>query len=442
MKNIKLAFLVPPVVLTLLWLAADPALWGEIRFFPLRAALMNYTGILGIAAMSVGMMLAARPAWADARLGGLDKGYRLHKWLGIAGLVIATLHWALAKLPKWMVGWGWLERPVRGPRAEQSVAIFGFFQEQRGLAETVGEWAFHAALVLIALALIKRFPYRRFVRTHHLLAVVYLALVFHAVVLMKFSYWSEPLGPLMALLMAGGTLAALASLFRRVGRSRQVSGEIEELVRHPDNGVLRVGVRLRGRWPGHQAGQFAFVSFDATEGPHPFTICSAWTGDGRLVFMIKGLGDYTARLPDTLKVGDPVRVEGPYGRFDFAGARPRQVWVAGGIGITPFVARLQALAGQHDGRLVDLFYSTAAPDEGFIARLRQHAERAGVALHMQVTPIQGRLDAGRIRAEVPAWKEADFWFCGPAAFGNTLRAELTAAGLGAGDFHQELFEMR
>lgn len=442
MKNIKFAYLALLVVLSLLWLAADPILWGDIRFFPLRTALMNYTGILGIGVMSAGMMLATRPAWVDARLGGLDKGYRLHKWLGITGLVIAIIHWAWANVPKWAVGWGWLERPARGPRPEQPVAIFRFFQEQRGLAESIGEWAFYAALVLIALALIKRFPYRHFFKTHRLLAVVYLFLVFHSTALMNFSYWNQPLGPLMALLMAGGTVAACVSLFRRVGHSRKAVGEIEELVRHPDNRVLRVAVRLRGRWPGHDAGQFAFVTFDPAEGPHPFTISSAWTGDGRLVFLIKGLGDYTATLPETLEVGDPVTVEGPYGRFDFAGRKPRQVWVAGGIGITPFIARLQALAGQADGKHVDLFYSTAAPDTGFIDRLRQHAERAGVALHVLVTARDGRLDADRIRNTVPDWRSADFWFCGPAGFGAALRREFTGTGLAPADFHQELFEMR
>ena len=44
-----------------------------------------------------------------------------------------------------------------------------------------------AAVVLIALALIKRFPYRYFFTTHRWLAVVYLALVVHSVVLTSFS---------------------------------------------------------------------------------------------------------------------------------------------------------------------------------------------------------------------------------------------------------------
>ena len=56
------------------------------------------------------------------------------------------------------------------------------------------------------------------------------------------------------------------------------------------------------------------------------------------MFSIKGLGDYTRRLPKQLFPGQMVTVEGPYGRFDFRGDCPRQLWLAGGIGITPLPA--------------------------------------------------------------------------------------------------------
>ena len=63
-------------------------------------------------------------------------------------------------------------------------------------------------------------------------------------------------------------------------------------------------------------------------------------------------------------------------------------------------------------------------------------------LHVLVSQRDGRLDARRIAAAVPDWKAADFWFCGPAAFGSALREAFTDQGLPAADFHQELFDMR
>jgi predicted ferric reductase len=206
----------------------------------------------------------------------------------------------------------------------------------------------------------------------------------------------------------------VVSLLRKVGARRRALGAITELVRHPDNRVLKVAIKLQDRWPGHDAGQFAFVTFDPDEGAHPFTISSAWQGDGRMFFLIKGIGDYTGQLPGTLQVGQPVTVEGPYGRFGFAGDKTRQIWVAGGIGITPSSPacrpwrwRPTASGGP--------FYSTSAPDAVFINKVRQRAEDAGVVLHVLVSQRDGRLDARRIAAAVPDWKAADFWFCGPAA---------------------------
>jgi len=43
---------------------------------------------------------------------------------------------------------------------------------------------------------------------------------------------------------------------------------------------------------------------------------------------------------------------------------------------------------------------------------------------------------------VPDWEESSIWFCGPAAFGTTLRDDIINKGLPAQHFHQELFEMR
>jgi predicted ferric reductase len=242
--------------------------------------------------------------------------------------------------------------------------------------------------------------------------------------------------------MVAGSVAALMVLFGAVGRSRQAVAAVESISLPAGADVLQVDVRLKSRWAGHEAGQFAFVRFDRSEGAHPFTITSPWTGDGRMVFLIKGLGDYTRQLPALLKAGDLLRVEGPYGTFNFEGEKPRQVWVGGGIGITPFIARLQQLALRPDGKTIDLFYTTATPHDGALARLRAAAQAVGAHLHVMVDAVDGRLNADRLCAAVPEWPSADLWFCGPAAFGKNLRHDLLAKGLDGRHFHQELFNLR
>ncbi|MCQ4264757.1 ferric reductase [Stutzerimonas stutzeri] len=442
MRPIKLTYVALFLGLTLLWLLVDSFVMTRYQFWPLRKTLVNYSGVLTMGAMSVAMVLAARPSRFEHFFDGLDKTYRLHKWLGISALVLGTLHWAWAQIPKWLVGFGWLEKPARRGAAQVSEGIAGVLHDFHGIAEDIGEWAFYAAAALLVLALLKRFPYRWFFKTHRWLALVYLALVVHSAVLTPPAYWASPLGLVLGVMMAAGSAAAYISLLRRIGRKHQVVGRIDHLTHHRGNHVLRVDIALDGAWPGHEAGQFAFVTFDENEGPHPFSLSSAWCNDGKLAFSIKGLGDYTRTLPDTLKVGDLVKVEGPYGCFAFHSHKPRQIWIAGGIGIAPFIGRLQALAERGAGSNVDLFYCTSEPDQGFIERVRQLAERAQVHLHMLVASEGERLTPERLRQLAPQWRESDVWFCGPAAFGQALRKDLQHHGLPATDFHQELFSMR
>jgi len=444
MKKIKWAYLALMIGLTGLWLVVDTLFATPIEFLPLRKVFINYTGLIGIGVMSAGMILSMRPVALEPWLGGLDKMYRLHKWLGITGLVFSVLHWILSNSPKWLVGLGLMARRERRPPPPpgQTDTIAGFLQAQKHLAESVGEWAFYIAVLLIAIALIKRFPYRNFRSTHHLLAAVYLALVFHTIVLFPFSQWSTVLGPVLAVLMIAGTIAALISLFRKVGFTRQSVGVVEELVRHPESQVLKVGIKLKNRWLGHSAGQFAFVTFDHSSEPHPFTISSSWADDGYMFFLIKEIGDFTRTLAAKLKTGDVVKVEGPYGRFTFKSPKTHQIWVAGGIGITPFIARMQALIAEPDDKVIDLFYSTRALESEALAMLQRDADASKVRLHLFIDAKDGRLTADRICEMAPEWPAADFWFCGPAGFGQALRKDFIEKGLSPDDYHQELFEMR
>jgi predicted ferric reductase len=450
MRNIKRAFWILLAVLSILWLAAEPSVLQSEGFFAVRAAVVQYSGIVAIGVMSVAMLLVLRPRWPERWLGGLDKMYRLHKWLGITALAVAVVHWLWSQGPKWAVRWGLLERPVRGDRLPLGNPVAAFLKGLRGPAEGAGEWAFYAAVLLITLALVKYFPYRLFYRTHRLLAIAYLVLVFHAVVLTNFGYWISPLGVLLALLLAGGSYAAAIVLLRRVAADRQVQGRIASLQYYPGVRALEVEIEVPQGWPGHRPGQFAFATSDRSEGAHPYTIASAWNErDRRITFVTKELGDHTSRLREKLQVGQEVRIEGPYGCFDFDNGEPRQIWIGGGIGITPFIAAMKHLALERradpdmPAPAIDLFHATADYDETALGKLTADGKAANIRLHVLVDARDGRLTGDRIRAAVPEWRSASIWFCGPAGFGEALRQDFAAQGLPVAErFHQELFAMR
>ena len=87
------------------------------------------------------------------------------------------------------------------------------------------------------------------------------------------------------------------------------------------------------------AGQFVFLAIGGAGGwqRHPFTVASAPT-ERRLDVSVKAVGDYTRDLYQQLRAGTPARVAGPFGGFDYRKGGPSQIWIAGGIGITPFSA--------------------------------------------------------------------------------------------------------
>lgn len=312
MTRLKLVFVAVTASVIVLWLASVDLQLLSGGFWPIRGLLVPLTGILAIVFMAVAILLAARPVQVETALGGLDKFYRLHKWLGIAAAIMAVLHWLAEKAPKWLVQLGWLEPRPRVPSAGVEQRPFASF---RDLAADVGEWAFYLLLVLAALALWRRLPYHLFFKTHRLMALLFLALAFHAVVLTPASYWSTPIGLLMIVVLAAAAVAAGLSIFGRIGKSHRFTGEVTDFHFHEGNSVLDVGVKLTTAWPGHAAGQFAFLKFADAEQAHPFTISSGWADTGHLGFSIKGLGDYTRRLPTSIAVGQAVTVEGPYGRF-------------------------------------------------------------------------------------------------------------------------------
>ncbi len=130
----------------------------------------------------------------------------------------------------------------------------------------------------------------------------------------------------------------------------------------------------------------------------------------------------------------------------FPDQQPAQIWVGGGIGITPFMARMQEMAQHADSaapsQQIDLFYCTSSASPALLDELGQLAQAARVRLHVFIKQRNGRLQGAHVRQLVADWQQASLWFCGPDALGQALLADFTAQGWPASRFHQELFAMR
>lgn len=451
MKRPLLILALIPLVLWGIFALPETLASSPASMWDWRRPLIILSGILALWWMSAGMVLAARPGWLEKRLDGLDKLYRLHKYIGIGAGLLVFIHWMIEWLPKNLSKLGWIEGPARrrGPRGEPDMWI--------ELAKDVGEWAGYILLALVLVALIKRIPYRYFRWVHKAFGALFLAGAFHGLVLLPASFWQQRLGWLTAALAAAGFIPALLSLTNRIGRRRQYMAEILSVHQHTGQ-VLEIVCRPQRPWPGHVAGQFLFADFGLRgEGAHPFTIASDWQPDDcRLSLAIKALGDFTAKLPALVRAGQHITLEGPYGKFDFSPTdqakvssavgeteSDHQVWIAGGIGITPFLARLGELskAGNRIPANADLFYCTPDAKAGdFPSQLEELCHATGVRLHRRLTQRDGPLKAQEIASLLRA--KSTVWFCGPSRWGTSLGKTLIENGLPVSAFHQEAFEFR
>ncbi len=436
----------PPDLALLPLIDAQGAARGLWR---LRDQAIVLSGLYSVGLMSLIMLLALRLPLIERPLGGMDQVYRLHKWAGIGAGLTAVLHWGLKEgggLIKTL--WGRAGKPPHE-------AVLPWLSDARGLAKDLGEWGFYLLLVLLAVTLIHRLlAYRPWRVSHRAMAVLYLVFVFHTLALLPLHFWAPPLGWLMGGLLALGSLAALASLVGVIGLRRRHAARIHSVQRlgTDADAPLEVVCALPPSWPGHRAGQFAFVRFERAEGAHPFTIASApgalgCTADGAplLRLVIKPLGDYTQVLHQRLRAGQALDIEGPYGHFDGQGqAQRQQVWVAAGVGVTPFIALLEARQPGaptpiESAQPVHMHYCTRnAARDPLLDRLRTLCAQAEppVALTVHDDAQGQRLRPQDLEQQGQA---IDLWFCGPQGLGDALAAHTRRAPW---RLHRELFAMR
>jgi len=428
------------LLIIVLWAALQPAeiLSFAAPYLSMRKALTTLTGALALGWMGMCMVLALRPSWLERALGGLDQLFHVHKWVGIGAVLLVVTHWLLILSPRTLIAWGWVEAVARRPHGPR-----GGGQSLIGLAKEMGEWSAWLMIALGIVALLRFVPYGWFRKLHKGFPVAFLIGAFHSVVMVHRDFSGTPFDVLMLAIALLGSVIAVQSLSGMIGRRYQHRGHVAS-VSTGAAGVVDLQFLPGADWPGHQPGQFALLTLDADEGAHPFTIVSDWQPGAALRFAIKPLGDYTRTLAARVKPGDAATVEGPYGRFDFGDVAEAQVWVAGGIGVAPFMARLEVLAcsGDRSPCNIHFFYSVrSASEASFPSGLEALCRRAGVTLHLRIPSRDGRISDDEIGQFVG--QSRGVWFCGPAAWARSLRDSLQRDfGLPRQQFHRELFEFR
>jgi predicted ferric reductase len=409
----------------------------------LREQFVYLTGVSALSLMVLSMVISLRTPWVNRQMQGLDKAYIVHKWAGIFATLLIVFHWLGEKAPAWLVELELIPNP--GELTDGS----GFSDLEIGLFQSgvaLVEWVFYILIILVIIALVKKIPYRFFRKSHKVFPVVFLLAAYHgATAQLKERWLATPGGYLLLVLVAIGVASAFIALFQRIGASRKTTAIISQLDHHRQDILdLRLTLTTSQKPLVHQAGQYAFLRFGHDNEPHPFTIVSSGDDPHSLRFAIKSLGDFTAELVNRLQIGQPVELEGPYGEFRFNAPSGRQIWIAGGIGITPFIARLEYLANQGGTQQpVDFWYSTRGDQDTLFPESLAHlCQQSGVTLYHLNSTKKEYLTAQMLQEVVGSFRDVSIWFCGPPAFAQCLLKGLSVYDFDKHTFHYDDFAMR
>lgn len=367
--------------------------------------------------MAFSLILSARWRIVDHLMGGPDKSYACHRWLGLFALAGALGHWGLAE----SVGSGVLPFLATG-------------------GETVGTIAATGLIALTAMALIRAIPYHLWKATHMLMGPIFLLACYHTF------FVASPLDvgaapwTMMAVMSALGLLAWGQTLRRKSMPTLLVTVERAE----PFEGGIDVLFRSKKPLARFHPGQFATIAHNhARSETHPFTIAGGDATSRR--FLIRAAGDWTERFVQTVKPGDQFRIGAGVGRFrpQHHRSRKEQIWVAGGVGITPFLATLEKMQPDNGARVTLVYCIKSRSSAGGIEDVENHSIRLpqldliifDESEGNRLTPYQMTEILRGLSARTVAY------LCGPEGLKALLKQAWQTLGM-TGQIHGERFDFR
>lgn len=218
---------------------------------------------------------------------------------------------------------------------------------------------------------------------------------------------------------------------------------VEQIIRHTEN-VATYRLLSERRLPAFTPGQFIHLTVDhydpATFWPESrvFSVANAVV-DRRIVELtVSRQGAYTGRILDELMPGSTVWGKGPYGEFtiDATGGAPRAVLIAGGTGVTPFCAFMDAALSAEKLPLeeVILHYGARSPNlliyRSLADRCAARFPNFGVHYYAETAVLDsaihcGLLEPRAIVSKIDGSLETAYYLSGPKGMVDTFRATLT-----------------
>ena len=409
-----------------LWLVARPPHQPTARYMG------EFFGAEAVLLLSMSLVLVTLLTPIEHAFGGLDRVGIWHRRVAVAGVLLLVPHLAL----------------VTSPPSQYATAV----------GSGLGSLAL-AGLVFLALWAVApsmraaRWPgpirhlaglsHERWVTAHRLTGLFVAAALVHGAMVDPVLHRSTTLRVTYLVVGIVGVAAyAYRELFARFVVPNFDYTVIE--TERPNDTTLAVRLEPTRQQITFVPGQFIFLSLGGTFGwqRHAFSVASAPT-DRILEVSIRSAGDFTSDLHEKLQPGTPAKATGPFGGFDHRLGGTEQIWIAGGIGVTPFMSWIRSMDETFD-RNVGFYYSVAHESDALYLDEIEHAHEAHPSFdpHVLYSDRDGMLTAEKALAGRSPASGVWVYMCGPPGMMKSLSQGFHKLGVPASHVRWEQFNIR
>lgn len=392
--------------------------------------LSKISGYVGIAMLLWMYILGTRTVarFFNADISSLLK---IHNLLGKYGVLIIFLHPILLTI---MYGESWLYSFIPDISTEYAKHVF------------LGQIAFYALIIVwVTSAVLKsKMKYRPWKYIHF---VAYLALPFSLLHIPETGseYSSNLVTRLYFLFIVVGFVVFSLIRLRSLLNIDKVNYKITEHIKVNESVYI---IKLK---PSSESrilinkGQYVYLKNTFFSEDHPFSVLSFNKDSGVIIIAYKVYGYFTKKL-SAANVGTDLLISGPFGDFteniNINNLKP-VVYIAGGIGVTPFYDRV---INENDQREQWLFYLNSNPESAILVNNMQKAIGSKlVNIYSSVNGVsidrsmRGKLFVDNFNSNITNPSMYDYYLCGPDALMDIIYDELIGAGVNQTSIFRESF---